>query len=428
MKYSVVIPTYNHCDDFLKPCIESILKYTDIADIEVIISANGCTDNTVIYLNELRYKFLQLGYSNHLQIICNDDPIGYSKATNLGIQKAIGDKVILLNNDCVLLNQDKNDWLKLLDYPFVVKKETGISCVIKSHSQITKRDFAIFFCVMIDKKVFDKIGYLSEEFEIGGCEDIDFCTRALDAGFQIEECIQKTWAHSKSLYTGYFPIYHRGEGTMNDISLVEDWKKVFENNELILARKYNREWYKHKLSNNYERAVFLKGDNVFPREKQRYEWARDNLLGTKVLEIGCSTGFGLQFLPDNIDYTGLDYDERSIQVAKNEKWKDNVKFVQTDINKYELGFYDTIIAFEIIEHLDNGLEIAQRLKKHCRRLLLSVPYKETPGFWGEHHRLHMLDESHLPDFQYFFIGENGEFDTKPTNTRFNLMVCRYDTE
>ena len=65
MKYSVVIPTYNHCDDLLKPCIESIFKYTNLKDIELIISANGCSDNTSQYLDELRYKFNQLNLANH---------------------------------------------------------------------------------------------------------------------------------------------------------------------------------------------------------------------------------------------------------------------------------------------------------------------------------------------------------------------------
>ena len=45
MKYSVVIPTYNHCDDFLKPCIESIAQYSDLPDIELIVSANGLQDD-----------------------------------------------------------------------------------------------------------------------------------------------------------------------------------------------------------------------------------------------------------------------------------------------------------------------------------------------------------------------------------------------
>jgi len=37
----------------------------------------------------------------------------------------------------------------------------------------------------------------------------------------------------------------------------------------------------NELMNNYERAVFLKGDEVYPRESTRYFWAKDNLLGKR---------------------------------------------------------------------------------------------------------------------------------------------------
>ena len=40
MKYSVVIGTYNHCDDLLKRCVEALIKYTNLEDIELIIVAN----------------------------------------------------------------------------------------------------------------------------------------------------------------------------------------------------------------------------------------------------------------------------------------------------------------------------------------------------------------------------------------------------
>jgi len=75
-----------------------------------------------------------------------------------------------------------------------------------------------------------------------------------------------------------------------------------------------------QLENNYERAVFLKDDVVYPREASRYVWANQNLLGKKILEIGCSSGYGRQFLPADIDYTGLDYDPTIIEVAKEQNW------------------------------------------------------------------------------------------------------------
>jgi hypothetical protein len=43
-KISIVIPTYNHLEDALKPCIESIEKYTTMDEVEIIVVANGCSD------------------------------------------------------------------------------------------------------------------------------------------------------------------------------------------------------------------------------------------------------------------------------------------------------------------------------------------------------------------------------------------------
>jgi len=76
MKYSIVIPTYNHCDDLLKPCLESVFKYTDMADVELVISANGCTDNTDVYLKELTQRFTSIGFEKHIKVVWNDRTLG----------------------------------------------------------------------------------------------------------------------------------------------------------------------------------------------------------------------------------------------------------------------------------------------------------------------------------------------------------------
>lgn len=184
------------------------------------------------------------------------------------------------------------------------------------------------------------------------------------------------------------------------------------------------------LQNNFERAVFLKGDHVHSRETTRYQWANANLLGKKVLEIGCSNGYGRQFLPDDIEYTGLDYDARIVEVAKSQGWNGNNKFLHADINNFELEQYDTIIAFEVIEHLDNGLEIAEKLKKHCKRLLITCPWNEPKGFWGEHHKIHGINENHFKGFEFNYIDEFGEITQHPKmideRNKFNLMILKWD--
>ena len=407
-KYSVVIPTYNNCEKYLKPCVESVIKYSDMSDVELIISANGCNDSTEEYLSDLLLRHPDV------KIVWTNQPIGFPKAINKALLEATSEHIVLLNNDTVLLEQTKNAWLERLNVG-------DISAVLTRYSPITMQQFGIFFCVMVQKKVFDKIGKLDEQFAIGGCEDIDFCRRALDAGFNLFDVGCQ----------GDFPIYHAAEGTVHDETLVKNWRKTFTENEVKLAKKYgNIEWYKWYLTNGYERAVFLKGDPVFPREKQRYEWAARNLKGGQVLEIGCSTGYGYQFLPEDITYMGLDYDPQIVEVAKEQQWSDNATFYHADINTFELGRYNTIIAFEVVEHLDNGLEIVEKLKGYCKRLLITVPHDEPKGFWGEHHKLHGLTEKDFPGFRFEYVDFNGNI----TNTLkavsaenpANLMLCVYD--
>jgi glycosyltransferase involved in cell wall biosynthesis len=417
MKYSVVIPTYNHCEKYLKPCVDSIIKHSNMDDVELIISANGCVDNTDFYL-----QYLQTAIPNCV-VVWEQFASGYAKATNAGIKVATTSKIVLLNNDTVLLDQPKNMWLDMLEAPFLQDASVGISGPIVQHSPDAGRDFCVFFCTMIDRKVFERIGSLNEEYGVGTGEDVEFCIETMNAGFKVAETNPKTL--ESQFYVGGFPIYHVGEGTLHDTNLVQDFNSVFRKNSRKLARKYNPEGYKWSLMNNWERYMAIKGENVQPREKSRYLWAASKLLGGTVLEVGCSNGYGSQFFGDEVNYLGLDYDEKIVEVAREEGWGDNKQFVHADINTFPLEQYDTIVAMEVIEHLDNGLEITQRLKQHCKRLLVTVPYMETPGFWGEHHRLHMLNESHLPGFTYQFMSGSGELADTP-HVGMNLMVCEYN--
>jgi FkbM family methyltransferase len=398
----------------------------------LIVSANGCKDNTFSYLQTLKKKYQLLHLENNFKIVWNDEPLGYSKACNVAITEATTDLIVLLNNDAVLLPQNKNDWLSLLENPFNTNKNCGISCVIKGPSEPAGRDFAVFFCVMIHKKVFDKIGLLSLDYGVGGGEDTEFSIECENAGFEVVECMKNQWDSTNQIFSGSFPIYHKGEGTLHDKSLVPEWDDIFVTNSLTLAKKYNPKWYQWRLSNYWERAVFFKGDPVAPREITRYSWAAQNIIGTKIFELGCSSGYGLQFLPENIEYTGLDYDKRIIPVAIEQQWRPNAKFVHGDINNYELGQYDTIIAFEVIEHLENGLEIVEKLKKHCKRLMITVPMLETPNLWGPHHKLHNLDESYFPGFKFKFIAPDGSLRDEPHNRgdkeNINLMLCVWDND
>ena len=214
------------------------------------------------------------------------------------------------------------------------------------------------------------------------------------------------------------------------LDVATHWEQILEIHALKLAERYHPDWYRWRLTNNYERAVFLKGDPVLPRESARYLWANNNLHGDSIVEIGCSTGYGSQFLPRSYAYLGLDYDPVIIDVAKEQNWGQKRLFETADVNTYDIPFCDTIIAFEVIEHLENGLEIVEKLKQRCDRLLISVPLQEPKGFWGEHHKLHGLTELDFKGFEYSYVNEHGFITESPQlvtdRNRFNLMLCRWD--
>jgi 2-polyprenyl-3-methyl-5-hydroxy-6-metoxy-1,4-benzoquinol methylase len=220
--------------------------------------------------------------------------------------------------------------------------------------------------------------------------------------------------------------------TLYDLNTTTQWEQICELHVLELAKEYRPDWYRWRLSNNYERAVFLKGDFVYPRESTRYIWANQNLMGKTIMEVGCSTGYGSQFLPHDAVYVGIDYDPIIIRVAEEQGWGETRAFFCENINYDFVVCYDTIIAFEVIEHLDNGLEIVERLKKNCKRLLISVPYNEPKGFWGEHHKLHGLNESHFPGFTFEYINQIGQISNQPQvideRNSCNLMLCKWTND
>jgi FkbM family methyltransferase len=235
MKYSIVIPTYNHCDDLLKPCIESVLAHTQMDQTQLIVVANGCTDNSWWYLERLKNQFIQLGFGDHFEVVWSDSALGFAPAVNRGLAAAKGQRIVLLNNDVVLLPQARNTWLDRLNQPFEQKPNVGITCTLKLWSEQTQRHFGVFFCVMIDRSVVNKIGPLPEAYPVGGGEDIEYCWLAEQAGYSVECVTNNFYSESAGTNVSDFPIWHKAEGTMHDPNLVPNWHEIFPSNMRLLA-------------------------------------------------------------------------------------------------------------------------------------------------------------------------------------------------
>jgi GT2 family glycosyltransferase len=91
---SIIILNYNTFELTCK-CIESIYKQTQNIDFEIILVDNASTEKNPD-------KFLDI--YPEIKLIKNTENKGFSRGCNDGIEKAIGDYILLLNSDTVLLN------------------------------------------------------------------------------------------------------------------------------------------------------------------------------------------------------------------------------------------------------------------------------------------------------------------------------------
>ena len=231
MKVSVIIPTHKHLSDCLKPCIESIIKNTDLSDAVVIVVANGCgNDGTKEYVESLGESF---------KLLWSDEALGYTKSTNWGIAASSGEIIILLNNDIVLLDwQKKNEWLDRLCKP-LKDPVIGVTGPLALHEPAIDKGFIIFMCAAFRRDLYDNIGPLDETFSPGGYEDADYCLRAEQFGYQNLVIASRKGVDSvQKLVVTDFPIYHFGEKTMLDEEHAEAWHKIVEKNKKILGDRY----------------------------------------------------------------------------------------------------------------------------------------------------------------------------------------------
>jgi SAM-dependent methyltransferase len=94
---------------------------------------------------------------------------------------------------------------------------------------------------------------------------------------------------------------------------------------------------------------------------------------SRVLEIGCGTGFVPQLLNKGIAYTGLDANAGCIRLSKERN--PGMKFVLGDIRYTFLGHYDLVCSFAMLKHFALGEwpVIVKRVLKHGSYGLFTMP-------------------------------------------------------
>lgn len=224
MILSVIIVSYNS-SSFLELCLHSVAKAISQLEIEseVIVVDNSSSDDSCEVLNN-KFSFVKL--------IQNDENIGFSKANNLGVSKAKGKYICILNPDTVL---QENTFDKILKFYKSNIKVGFVGCqmidgngmFLKESKRVIPSIFSSFMKVLgiskfyysaldkdkrgyidilagafmfVERTIYDSVKGFDEDYFMYG-EDIDLSYKALKKGYS-------------NYYLGDVKIIHfKGEST-----------------------------------------------------------------------------------------------------------------------------------------------------------------------------------------------------------------------
>lgn len=201
---SVVVVSYNQWH-LTERCLASLEANSDSESLDVIVVDNGSKDETPTQLGLWAAKA-----PNRRRVIANAGNLGFGGAVNQGLAAATGEFLVILNNDTIV----SPGWARGLRRHFERNPNLGIICPITNNigneAQVVlagstpaevfesaKRysmakaghtlplTIAAFFCVMMPRTVYTRIGNLDEQFFPGYFEDDDYCLRVKEVGWEI---------------------------------------------------------------------------------------------------------------------------------------------------------------------------------------------------------------------------------------------------
>jgi GT2 family glycosyltransferase len=225
---SIVVPVHNQLSYTLQ-CIEAVDARTPAERWELIVVDNASSDGTFESLSGMSLR------NGTLRVIRNEANLGFGLACNQGMDVARGEGVLLLNNDAIVLG----DWLpglwdalpeasaggmsgpitnfgrptqvRQLPEPRSGEEPTAIFVEwIRSHAGMhTETDILSGFCLLMSRRVIDRLGGFDPRYGLGYFEDDDYSLRAKLAGFSLRIC------------EGVL-VYHHGAVTSKATGLVHD--------------------------------------------------------------------------------------------------------------------------------------------------------------------------------------------------------------
>ena len=129
MKLSIIIPVYN-VEKYIGPCLESIYRQELAEDVfEVIIVNDASTDDSMLVVSHM------MNVHPNISVITNNEAFGPSVSRNVGMDNAIGDYVLFIDSDDMLMDKglsvllhkaiDTNADMIVADYVRLKDEEIG---------------------------------------------------------------------------------------------------------------------------------------------------------------------------------------------------------------------------------------------------------------------------------------------------------------
>lgn len=138
----------------------------------------------------------------------------------------------------------------------------------------------------------------------------------------------------------------------------------------------------------------------------RYMWAAGVVRGRRMLDLGSGEGFGAAILAESAaQVVGVDVDERTVEHSRLNYAAENLEFrvgTALDLSDFEAGSFGAVVAFEIIEHVQDQEQVlgeVARLLAEDGILVMSTPdrrlYTEVTGQHNPFHEQELgLEEFH----------------------------------
>jgi len=202
MRVSVIIPVWNG-RYYLPGCLDTLLAQAD-QSTEIIVVDNASKDGSAD---------LVIAEYPKVHLIRNSQNLGFAGACNIGIRAAIGDVLVLLNQDILV----EDGWLAALREAFTETEAGVVGCKILSavdrslrhaggyvheilgvpfHYNDNSADsfnvdspqevqYVTGAAIGIRRHLIEQVGFLDERFFPAYYEDVDFCFRARAAGYKV---------------------------------------------------------------------------------------------------------------------------------------------------------------------------------------------------------------------------------------------------